>query len=228
MIPEKTLAERYWEKVVLPTEELSPGACWSWHGAHTRYGYGLINMHHRTIQAHRASWMLHHGPIPDGLCVLHKCDNPRCTNPGHLFLGTQLENIADRERKGRNVVPKGESSGNHKLTESDVIDIRTLHAMGARTRDLVAAYSEVYPSVIAKILARTAWAHVVGSVKPRRPRRQTGLTADDIIDIRTLRAFGARIMDLAREYGLSMCYTSSICNGRSAGPKSRIWTEAAA
>lgn len=96
-----TVAESFWAKVRLngPTVRPELGKCWSWRTIGSRY----VNLTAggRTILAHRASWELHRGPIPDGLHVLHKCDNPSCTKPDHLFLGTEADNALDRSIKGR-------------------------------------------------------------------------------------------------------------------------------
>ena len=75
--------------------------CWGWNGTPDRQGYGFVTVRGRHVRAHRFSWERANGPIPDGLCVLHKCDTPSCTNPAHLFLGTRTENAKDRDGKGR-------------------------------------------------------------------------------------------------------------------------------
>ena len=83
--------------------------CWLWLAACDREGYGKIfdKQTQKTVGAHRHAWAVAHGPIPNGLCVLHRCDIPACVNPDHLFLGTRLDNARDRAAKGRNPVPKG-------------------------------------------------------------------------------------------------------------------------
>lgn len=94
--PSRPVAERFWSYVQRGDE------CWTWIGARDANGYGRLSLPGRgTIGAHRVSWELHRGEIPDGLCVLHRCDNPPCVWPEHLFLGTHADNVADRIAKGR-------------------------------------------------------------------------------------------------------------------------------
>jgi hypothetical protein len=101
--------------------------CWSWTGHKDQRGYGLLRVQGRLLRAHRVSWMLHHGPIPRGLCILHACDNPPCTNPDHLMLGTVRANAVDAARKGRakGGSAVGEQNGRAKLSEETVRAIRT-------------------------------------------------------------------------------------------------------
>lgn len=93
------IMERFWKKV----DKRGPEECWTWLASVQTVGhpYGYFRFGKTMKKAHRISWMLNNGEIPEGMCVLHKCDNPRCVNPAHLFIGTQLENIRDRDRKGR-------------------------------------------------------------------------------------------------------------------------------
>jgi len=93
------LCDRFW-----PNVEKRPSGCWFWTGARKHTGYGQIWVVNSAKTAHRISWILHNGPIPTGLCVLHKCDNPPCVNPDHLFLGTRADNNLDCVAKGRNVI----------------------------------------------------------------------------------------------------------------------------
>lgn len=93
-----TIEERFWSKVNI-TDLLS---CWEWTGFKNK-GYGQLEFRGKTQRAHRVVWMLIYGEIPDGLCVLHHCDNPSCCNPAHLFLGTMLDNNRDMIKKGRQI-----------------------------------------------------------------------------------------------------------------------------
>lgn len=97
--------------------------CFLWMCAQHKQGYGSLAIKRKSLLAHRVSWELHRGPIPDGMKVLHSCDNPPCVNPDHLFLGTQSDNMSDCGRKGRSN-KKGGINGNAKLTEDDVREIR--------------------------------------------------------------------------------------------------------
>ena len=103
--------------------------CWEWQGSTNRFGYGRIIIGsrkdgtRRTVSTHRLSYMLNNGAIPDGMEVCHKCDNRRCINPGHLFIGTRQDNVDDREAKGRNKPSAGEKNGRAKLTKADVLEI---------------------------------------------------------------------------------------------------------
>ena len=103
--------------------------CWEWKGRKERgYGRTIIGSRkdgtRKTIAAHRLSYETFVGPIPDGMEVCHKCDNPCCVNPDHLFVGTRQDNIDDRESKHRNNPPKGSSNGRAKLSEADVLSAR--------------------------------------------------------------------------------------------------------
>lgn len=135
--------------------------CWNWTAGKFRTGYGQFRYGGKTCRAHRVSYEIHCGPIPDGdgyhgACVLHRCDNRACINPEHLFLGTQAENMADKVAKSRQprVSHKGSSNGQAKLTNADVLAIRA--ADGASQRRLAAQFG-VAQGRISAIRSGKSW-----------------------------------------------------------------------
>lgn len=153
------VTERFWAKVNKngPTQPHMETACWLWLGSLTDKGYGRLMIKYVMHRAHRFSWELHNGGIAENFFVLHKCDNPSCANPDHLFLGTQRDNMEDKAIKGR--APKGEASALAKLTEKQVISIREQYTNGARGMDLAAQYG-VCRATISLIVNRKLWAHI--------------------------------------------------------------------
>lgn len=133
--------------------------CWGWRGAVDKAGYASLS----PFRAHRLSYELFKGPIPEGLSVLHHCDNPPCTNPDHLFVGTHADNMADATAKGRLLGrpnrPRGEAVKNSKLTEEKVRELRRLAAAGWRTVDLAARYG-ISEDAVWLVKAGKRWAHV--------------------------------------------------------------------
>lgn len=125
--------------------------CWLWTGAVSKAGYGNFDAN---IRAHRFSWQLHFGPIPEGLCVLHKCDVPGCVRPDHLFLGTNKDNSQDAVRKGR--LPKGEQHPQAKLTSEQVSEIRLRCRQGEKMRFLATVYGVCF-SQISRIIRCKSW-----------------------------------------------------------------------
>jgi len=144
--------ERLMEKVVI-----SDSACWEWMGARYWTGYGLIIANKVRYATHRASYMLYTGDIPAGKVVCHKCDNPPCVNPAHLFLGTKAENSADMVNKQRSAT--GERNGKSKLTEMQAREILSLRDSGKSLR-LVADHFGVTKKTIHFIWQGVNWKHL--------------------------------------------------------------------
>jgi hypothetical protein len=128
--------------------------CWIWPGSKDRDGYGLTKLDGKTARAPRVAYVLTYGPIPQGLEVLHRCDNPACCNPSHLFLGTQKNNYDDAKSKDRH--SRGERNGCSKLNPAQVLAIR---ADRRRQIDVAADYG-IRQSTVSEIKQRHRWSHL--------------------------------------------------------------------
>lgn len=150
----KPLADRFWSKVNI----LSVDECWEWTGGIFNTGYGCFHSTDNSlILAHRQSWILANGKIPNGICVLHGCDNPICVNPAHLFLGTRSDNSADKVSKNRQA--KGESVGNAKLTATQVTRIRHHYKCGKSQKSIARLFG-VSSRTIRGVVRHETWKHV--------------------------------------------------------------------
>jgi hypothetical protein len=143
--------ERFWLKVDKSSGHGPWGDCWLWTAAKDKKGYGRFYGfpgERRQAQAHRVSWRLAHGDIPEGISVLHSCDVPACENPAHLFLGTNDDNLEDMRRKGRMYC---------KLSDADVDGIRGQFAAGTSARTLARQFNVAreYIYYIVKMKCRT-------------------------------------------------------------------------
>lgn len=151
------MSERFWSKV-----RKSDG-CWEWTAGTFRQtiGYGAFKVREggRWVRrgAHRVAWALTFGPVPVGMFVLHKCDNPRCVRPEHLFLGTHAENMADRTRKGRQV--GGEDHWAARMTAADVLRARALVAGGMTIRDAARDLGK-HESAVGNAVNGKTWKHL--------------------------------------------------------------------
>ena len=132
--------------------------CIEWVGSRDAKGYGQLRIDGKLIKAHRYAVERANGPIPDGMVVMHLCDNPKCVNIEHLQVGSQRQNVRDMDGKGRriNKQPKGSANGNSKLTDDDV---RAIRRDTRRQVDIAATYG-IAQTVVSKIKLHQAWMHV--------------------------------------------------------------------
>lgn len=145
--------------------------CWVWAQSKSRLGYGMVSFNGKQTSAHRVSWMLYRGDIPAGMSVCHTCDNPACVNPGHLWLGTHQQNMADKVAKGRQARgeaitknrpydpskrPRGEG---HKLAVLNNDAVKAIRA-DARSFTAIAGDFGVSRQIVSRIVRGLAWTHV--------------------------------------------------------------------
>lgn len=138
----------------------SDDECWEWTGGIKSTGRGNFWLNGKTIQAHRMAWILSYGEIPENLLVLHHCDNGKCVNPKHLFLGTYKDNIHDMISKGRRARILGEDHPASKLKEKDVIAIREMYRNSGLSQYKIARLFGVSRSTIESIVLFSNWRHV--------------------------------------------------------------------
>lgn len=132
--------------------------CWVWTGTRSRQGYGTIRYGGKNSSAHRLSYEIHKGKIPDGYFVCHTCDNPSCVNPRHLFVGTPQKNVDDMISKNRQVNLRGEQHGGSKLRTEQVLEMRNL--FGTLSLNQLAKRYAVSKQAILRIKQGKVWAHV--------------------------------------------------------------------
>lgn len=150
------LEQKFLDRISIPGDYID--GCWIWIGAMHKGGYGHLKFDGITRLAHRISWELFNGPIPEGFLVLHKCDNPPCVNPNHLFLGDHADNMKDMWDKGRhsidhikNLNEKG-NSHSAKLSFEEVTEVRELYSTGLVTMAMLAIYFNITSGTVCKIV----------------------------------------------------------------------------
>lgn len=147
--------ERFWNKVA------KSESCWEWNSASDSSGYGRFHYNGRLDSAHRVSWILKYGPVHKGMLVLHKCDNRKCVNPSHLFLGTHKDNMQDMAKKGRHGIP----THSNKLNSSDVIQIYKLRDSGLLQREIALIFG-ISQKQVRRILSGENWKLIHKVLRP--------------------------------------------------------------
>lgn len=157
----RSLEQRFWSRVnkngSIPAHRPELESCWEWIAGKHGFGYGMFCINSKNERAHRVAWELTNGEIPDGLWVLHKCDNPCCVNPNHLFLGTVQDNIEDMINKGRHLIVGGESNSSARLTWVQVKAIRKQYAKNNISQHALAKQMGVSPGTIWNIVHGKTW-----------------------------------------------------------------------
>lgn len=149
----ETFLRSFWKRVDIRSDE----ECWNWTGSKTTQGYGRVLINYQRKWAHRIAFELTYGSIPEGKVLMHRCDNPSCVNPVHLTIGTQSENVADMDEKGRRRPPKAEKHGRAKLTWEQVAEIRQRYVRGkVRQLDLAIEFG-VNQATIGDIVRGEGW-----------------------------------------------------------------------
>lgn len=141
--------KRFWSRVDIKADKY----CWNWVGHKQKFGHGYIVLNGKYWIASRLSWLLCHGKLSNNLCVCHKCDNPSCVNPKHLFLGTQIDNLKDRDNKGRTA--RGTTQHSSKLTVEDIKTIRRIKEWW--TQDTLSQIFGVSQNAISRIIHKKTW-----------------------------------------------------------------------
>lgn len=162
--------DKFWSLV--DDSEYGPAGCWVWQAYRNKQSYGVINTNCQRFLAHRFSWFLVHGNIPDDLIACHRCDNPSCVNPSHVWLGTRQQNALDRDskkrvasgnnhglRKNAGAASHGERHYLAKLTTDSVVLIRKLYQSGQSCKDIASNFDVTDGAILAVVLRKT-WKHV--------------------------------------------------------------------
>ena len=135
--------------------------CWEWSGYRDKDGYGRLWINGEAWGAHRLSWAIANGTIPEELHVCHTCDNPSCVNTAHLFIGTHKDNALDAVRKGRWATRKGEANGQSKLTEQQVLAIREEYEnMPNKNQSALARKWGITQHMVHFVVTRKSWNHI--------------------------------------------------------------------
>jgi len=188
---------RFWSKVRRKTND----QCWEWIPNKSQR-YGNMRFFKHRIAAHRLSWEIHNGKIQEGLLICHRCDNARCVNPLHLFIGTQADNMEDRNRKGR----FGKHLGNRKLSPLQVEEIRSLYRVGDLTQQELASRYGVRQTNISEIIRGSTWKELSFPSPPLyrgENVRHSRLTEQKVKEAIELRNLGWSLPKLSRLLGAS-------------------------
>jgi hypothetical protein len=189
--------------------------CWEWRAARHGFGYGVLRIDGKNFLAHRIAYQLANGPIPTGLVIRHRCDNPSCVNPGHLVAGTHADNMQDAVDRGR--FPRGEQRSKKLRT----VDAQHILA-STESADALATQYGISPDYVRMIKRGIRWGHLKSKLSERAQKRrkhgykgeghwQGRLTEDDV---RKIRADARKQREIAADYGVHQVTISEIKLGK--------------
>lgn len=204
-LTEKDL-ERFWSKV----DKRGEDECWNWIKFKDKDGYGNLTFRQKSYPAHRFAYYLEFGEYDDNCFVCHKCDNPSCVNPNHLFLGDSKTNVADRHIKNRDAI--GSKIGTSKLLESEVSEIMRLYFNKLMKIKDIAKKFNINKSTIERIISGERWGHVVENRGIYDNGRR--LTKESAEEIRNLYKQGVMQIDIAPMFNIDQSTVSNIISGR--------------
>lgn len=198
------IVKRFWSKVVIGKDD----ECWEWLGSVDAQGRARFSIYKIPVNAARVMYQLTIGDIPEGLCVLHTCDNRGCINPYHLYAGTNQDNVNDRNRKGRQA--KGEKSGVAKLTEDIVREIVVLLKEGKTYKEIADRFNTTDERVH-YIATGKAWVHITGGVICKRSRSR--LNKEEVLAIKELLKQNVSYKEITKKFNISVGTVGNIKRG---------------
>jgi len=189
--------------------------CWQWKNKPDKNGYGIFVISKKNYRAHRVSYKLAYDVDPKDYLVCHRCDNPGCVNPKHLFLGTNKDNVQDMRSKKRHSY--GEKSKRSTLTEKDILKMRKMARDGIPYNQ-IAKKLNIGISLTSHAVKGRCWAHLKGAIKePKKPltgkdHYKTKLDVSDVLNIRELSKKGYSQSKIAKKYNISQSGVCAIVN----------------
>jgi predicted XRE-type DNA-binding protein len=202
--------QRFYRKVKFGSSD----DCWEWN-AYTYRGYGRLFVNKKSTLAHRISYIIFYGKqILDDMQVCHKCDNRKCVNPNHLFIGTNQDNALDMEQKGRGRHPKWSNHWNAKITEKDVIDIRNLYHNEKITLKKIANIYKLNWGSVSQIVSGKCWHGIGGEINKEKYKNIAKLKPENVIEIKKLIDDGILQKNIAKIFGISPTAISAIHMGK--------------
>ncbi len=210
--PKENFEDKFWDKVE------KTRSCWLWAASKFKQGYGQIKRDGKNLYAHRASYELHFGEIPEGKLVCHHCDVKLCVNPLHLFLGTWKDNVQDMIKKGRRADTRGDLNGMSKLSGAEILKVVSKVSSGKMSQNEASAVYGLSQGTISAILCGKKWNSVTGI---KRRESQVGhargeghgvsvLTEKKVLSMRRLYESGKTQAFLAAKFGVSNGTVSNV------------------